>query len=91
MWVLALVRGKLVVEITQHTQRSLLDGLRRTATEKSRRGLLAGLLESSIHNQCSNVIQGNEFGMMLSAASPTAVQGFPQAPGGGAVPPQPAR
>ena len=85
MWVLALVRGKLVVEITQHTQRSLLDGLRRTATEKSRRGLLAGLLESSIHNQ------GNEFGMMLSAASPTAVQGFPQAPGGGAVPPQPAR
>ena len=68
VWILALVRNKLVIEIAQHTQRSLLDGLRKTAVEKSKRGLLAGLLESAIHNQCTNTIVGNEFGMMLSTS-----------------------
>ena len=77
VWILALVRSKLVIEITQHTQRSLLDGLRKTAVEKSKRGLLANLLETAIHNQCSNIIVGNEFGMMLST-SPPPQQIYPQ-------------
>lgn len=49
VWALALVRQRLFKELMQHTQRSVIDGLRKVSVEKSRRGLLAGLLETALH------------------------------------------
>lgn len=57
MWVLALIQNKLVLELSQHTQRAIFDGLRKVSSqEKSRRSLLAGLLCTEMNKA---LLQGN--------------------------------
>ena len=53
--VLALTRGKqkLMSELTAHTQKDLVESLKRVSKEPSKRGMLATLLISQIHRHTS--------------------------------------
>jgi len=48
VWVLALVRGRMIVDMVSHTQSALAAALARVAQEPSKRGLLAAMLEEGI-------------------------------------------
>jgi hypothetical protein len=54
-WVLAMTRGKdnLMRELTVHTQKDLVDSLKKVSREPSKRGMLATLLVSQISRQQS--------------------------------------
>ena len=51
VWVLALVRTGLVDTLVRHTQHDIMASLLRVASEPSKRGMLAALLEESIRKQ----------------------------------------
>jgi hypothetical protein len=48
VWVLALVRGRMVPDLVSHTAHSLCESLSKVAAEPSKRGLLAAMLEESL-------------------------------------------
>lgn len=54
-WTLALIRGKqnLLRELTIHSQKDLLESLKKVSKEPSKRGMLAHLLISQINRQVS--------------------------------------
>jgi hypothetical protein len=51
VWVLALVRTGLIDTLVRHTQHDIMASLLRVASEPSKRGMLAALLEESIRKQ----------------------------------------
>ncbi len=55
VWILALTRGKqkLMQELTVHTQKDLMESLKKVSKEASKRGMLATLLISQINRQVS--------------------------------------
>jgi hypothetical protein len=55
VWILAMTRGKqkLMQELTVHTQKDLLEALKKVSREASKRGMLATLLVSQINRQLS--------------------------------------